>query len=173
MKIVGRETLVETEKWNYVRQTLRTATGRIIERDFLDHPGSVVIIPRLDDGRLVMERNYRHALDRSFLELPAGTGVPREPPLMTAQRELTEETGYFAERWTELFELYPALGLSNERMLVYLAEGLSPGPARHEIDEEITVELIPLDDVVRMTFDGSITDGKTLAAIWWLHQRRG
>ncbi|MCB9423327.1 MAG: NUDIX hydrolase [Ardenticatenaceae bacterium] len=143
---------------------------------FIEHPGAVVLVPLREgpDGpELLMLRQYRRALDETILELPAGTRGWDENWLACAQRELREETGYRAETFTFLGEVWPAPGLSNELMRLYLAVGLQPDPLPQDADEEIEVAAMPLADLVVMTGDGRIRDAKSIIGILRAAQQPG
>ncbi len=155
-------------KWRVRVDTFRLADGRLYERGVIDHPGAVVIVPLLpgDDGpHVLMLRQYRPALDRTILELPAGTREADEPWLVCAQRELREETGHRAATFTPLGEVWAAPGLTNERMAVFLAEGLSGDPLPMDADEEIAVEPWPLAELAAMAIDGRLDDAKSVVGI--------
>ena len=155
-------------KWRVRVYTFRLADGRLYERGVIDHPGAVVIVPLLpgDDGpHVLMLRQYRPALDRTILELPAGTREADEPWLVCAQRELREETGHRAATFTPLGEVWAAPGLTNERMAVFLAEGLSGDPLPMDADEEIAVEPWPLAELAAMAIDGRLDDAKSVVGI--------
>ena len=155
-------------KWRLRVDTFRLADGRVYERGVIVHPGAVVIVPLLpgDDGpQVLMLRQYRPALDLTILELPAGTREPDEPWLLCAQRELREETGQRAATFTPLGEVWAAPGLTNERMAVFLAEGLSGDPLPMDEDEQIAVEPWPLAELVAMALDGRLDDAKSLVGI--------
>ena len=155
-------------KWRVRVDTFRLADGRLYERGVIDHPGAVVIVPILpgDDGpRVLMLRQYRPALERTILELPAGTREADEPWLVCAQRELREETGHRAATFTPLGEVWAAPGLTNERMAVFLAEGLSGDPLPMDADEEIAVEPWPLAELAAMAIDGRLDDAKSVVGI--------
>jgi ADP-ribose pyrophosphatase len=144
--------------------------GKHTERDVIRHNGSVVILA-LDrsknkkDPWIVIERQYRHAANQFLWELPAGKLDPGEEALAGAQRELEEETGYKAKKWKPLVEYYASPGFLGESMKVFLAEGLIPGDAHPEEDEEIELRLVKLSDVLRMIEKGAILDGKTLTSV--------
>ena len=155
-------------KWRLRVDTFRLADGRVYERGAIDHPGAVVIVPLLpgDGGpQVLMLRQYRPALDLTILELPAGTREPDEPWLLCAQRELREETGQRAATFTALGEVWAAPGLTNERMAVFLAEGLSGDPLPMDEDEQITVEPWPLAELAAMAIDGRLDDAKSVVGI--------
>lgn len=155
-------------KWRLRVDTFRLADGRLYERGAIDHPGAVVIVPLLpgDNGpQVLMLRQYRPALDLTILELPAGTREPDEPWLLCAQRELREETGQRAAKFTALGEVWAAPGLTNERMAVFLAEGLSGDPLPMDEDEQIAVEPWPLAELTAMALDGRLDDAKSVVGI--------
>lgn len=165
-------------KWRVRVETLRLADGRLLERAAIEHPGAVVILPLTfapgdSEPRVLMLRQYRHALDRTILELPAGTREPAEPWLDCAQRELQEETGYRADSFVPLGEIWPAPGLSNERMALFLAMGLTADPRPMDADEEIAVETWPLDALVDMALDGRLEDAKSVVALLRAARRLG
>lgn len=144
--------------------------GKHAERDVIRHNGSVVILA-LDTSKskkdpwVVIERQYRHAANQYLWELPAGKLEAGEDPLAGAQRELEEETGYQAKKWRPLLEYFASPGFLGESMKVFLAEGLIPGHAHPEEDEQIELRLVRLSDVLKMIEKGAILDGKTLSSV--------
>lgn len=155
-------------KWRVRVETFRLPDGSLYERGAVEHPGAVVLAPLRtgpDGHELLMLRQYRPALRRTILELPAGTREPNESWEVCAQRELQEETGYRASRFVSLGEIWPAPGLSDERMALFLAEGLTPSSLPKDVDEEITVEPWPLRLLVAMALDNRLEDGKSVVAI--------
>jgi ADP-ribose pyrophosphatase len=144
--------------------------GRTNERDVIRHNGSVVILA-IDNSKnkrdpwIVMERQYRHAANQFLWELPAGKIDAGEEPLEGAKRELIEETGYRAKKWRPLVEYYASPGFLGESMKVFLAEGLEPGDAQPEEDEQIELRLVKLSEVLKMIEKGLIFDGKTLTSV--------
>jgi ADP-ribose pyrophosphatase len=144
--------------------------GKHSERDVIRHNGSVVILA-LDRSKnkknpwIVIERQYRHAANQFLWELPAGKLEAREDPLAGAKRELEEETGYKAKKWKPLVEYYASPGFLGESMKVFLAEGLIPGDAHPEDDEQIEIRLVKLSEVLKMIEKGAILDGKTLTSV--------
>jgi 8-oxo-dGTP pyrophosphatase MutT (NUDIX family) len=144
--------------------------GRANERDVIRHNGSVVILA-IDaskskrDPWIVLERQYRHAANQFLWELPAGKLEPGEEPLVGAQRELAEETGYRAKKWRPLVEYYASPGFLGESMKVFLAEGLEPGETNLEEDENIELRLVKLSELLKMIEKGAILDGKTLTSV--------
>ena len=136
-----------------------------ILREVVVHPGAVVILPILDDGRIVMIRNHRISVDQELLELPAGTRETGESPIETAARELEEETGYRAGRLVPLIEFYTSPGLSTEWMHGFVATDLTPVGQRLEPGERIIVEAAPISEVRRRFVSGEFVDGKTIAVL--------
>jgi ADP-ribose pyrophosphatase len=151
---------------------VRLPDGSESTREYIVHPGAVVVVPLLDDGRLVMERQWRHPLARVMLEFPAGKLDPGEPPLVCGIRELAEETGYRATQWARAGILHNAVGYSNEGIEVWFARGLALGATRPEAGEFVeTVAVAPqaLDEAVCR---GEVTDAKTIVALLWLQNWR-
>ncbi|MDO8730226.1 MAG: NUDIX hydrolase [Candidatus Omnitrophota bacterium] len=133
------------------------------------HPPSVVILPVLDDGRVVLIRQFRHAIKRTIYEIPAGTREPNEPALACAKRELMEETGYSASRWKRICEFYPAPGISTERMDLFVARGLKKLKKRIPMDkdERITVHPAPVHRALQLVRQNKIMDAKSIIGILW------
>ncbi len=143
--------------------------GKEARRDIVRHNGSVVVLAIEDskskkDPMVVMERQYRHAANQYLWEIPAGKIDDGEKRLPAAKRELLEETGYTAKRWSKLVRYYPSPGFVGEWMQIFLAEGLVAGDAKPEEDEDIELFLMPLSGVLKMIDKGEILDGKTLIA---------
>ena len=136
-----------------------------LRRQVVEHPGAVTIIPWVDGDRVCLVRNYRVAVGRTLIELPAGTLEPNEPPLETARRELQEETGFTADRWRELPAFFMSPGILQERMHLFVAQGLTPGPPAREPGEEIDNLVVPWSEALSMAERGEIEDAKTLTGI--------
>jgi ADP-ribose pyrophosphatase len=148
--------------------------GQPIRRDVVVHPGAVAILPLLDDGRVCLLRNERPAAGERLLEIPAGTREAGETPEQTAVRELAEETGYQAGEWRQLAEFYPSPGVLSEKMYLFVARRLGPGPSHLERDEQLEPQIVSWADAVRWACDGTIRDAKTLVAILlWDRLRQG
>lgn len=146
---------------------VRLPDGAETKREHIEHPGAVAMIAVLDNGKLLFERQFRYPLRRVFLELPAGKIDRGEPILDTARRELREETGYKAKVWRHLGVMHPCIGFANERIELFLAHGLSyVGHARDQ-EEFLEVVELTLSDAVQAVRDGEITDGKTIAGLFW------
>ncbi len=157
--------LLRTDRFQVVEVANRGASGEVVRRPIVRHPGAVVILPEVDERHLCLIRNYRVSVDRTLLELPAGTRDPDEPPERTAARELVEETGYRAERLERLRTFYTAPGVLDEQMHLYLAQGLHAGQAAREAGEEIENQVLPWQEAVRLALDGTIEDAKTLVGL--------
>lgn len=140
-------------------------TGLEATRELVEHPGSVVVLPVFDDGRILMIRQYRHAAQQFLWELVAGRKDDGENFLKGAHRELAEETGYTARRMRKLADLFPTPGFLEEHMVIFLAQGLKQGVARPEEDERITSRIFTLADLERWIRGGKIRDMKSIAGI--------
>jgi len=158
-------TLVET-RWLRVREDeVRLPNGEDTVYTWVDHGGYVVIVPILADGRVVMERVYRHTLGKPLLECPSG-GLDGEDAIAAGRRELEEETGYSAREWLHVGSFYGAVGTSNERFEVVLARDLrADGQVRREATEEIEVVLVPLDELRAAALRGELEDAPSALAI--------
>lgn len=149
--------------------TVRLPDGRTATREYLNHPGAVAIFALTADQSLLMVRQYRYPVRQTFLEIPAGKIDPNESPLATAKRELAEETGYTARRWTALPVAHACIGYSDERIAYFVAEDLVAGEAHLDEGEFLQVLTLPLTDVQRQAAQGTLTDSKTLVGLYWLH----
>jgi len=144
--------------------------GKPATREYVEHNGAVMIIPVLDSGELVMERQYRYVLHRHCLEFPAGKIDPGEEPLATGRRELLEETGYVAREWTYLTTIHPTVAYSTERILVYLARGLEHRGHKLDDGEHLEVLNLPLAALMERVRSGEISDVKTVIGVFWLEK---
>ena len=142
-------------------------SGKEVDREVVRHRGSVGILPVTEDGRLVLVRQYRYAVQEDLLEIPAGHIDPGESPDEAARRELIEETGYTASTWRKLAEFFPAPGFTDERMHLFLATGLRAGEPSPEDDESIECVSIPLEEALDLLRTGAVADAKTLVALLW------
>lgn len=138
---------------------------KIDECDVVIHPGAVVILPLLDPSIVLMIKNKRKAVGKTLWELPAGTIDPDELPLVTAKRELEEETGYKAKELKPLMEFYTSPGYSNEKIYAFLAEEITPSKRNLDPDEEIEVHPVKWKDIIEMIRDEHIVDAKTLTVL--------
>lgn len=156
------------------RDTVRLPDGSEGWREYIVHPGAVMIIPVLDDGRLVVERQFRYPLHRAFVEFPAGKIDAGEPTLQCAIRELREETGYTAREWARAGILHNAIGYSNEGIEIWFARGLTAGERRLDEGEFLDVLQLSLAEMEDMARLGELTDAKTLIGMLWItHWRAG
>ncbi|MFO1322591.1 MAG: NUDIX hydrolase [Burkholderiales bacterium] len=155
------------------RDRVRLPDGGEATREFVVHPGAVLVVPVLDDGRLVLERQFRFPVRRVMLEFPAGKIDAGETPLATAQRELVEEVGYTAATWTRLGTIHPEIGYSTEFIDLFVATGLTHVGSRLDDGEFIEVVAMTEDELLAVYDCGGLTDGKTLAALFAWRRRRG
>jgi ADP-ribose pyrophosphatase len=149
---------------------VRLPNGKPATREFIKHPGAVVVLPVFDDGRILMERQFRYPLDRVFIEFPAGKIDPGEAPLACAMRELREETGYSARQWQFVCTIHNAIAYSDEHLDLYLARGLTAGDAALDDGEFLDVYSASLEELLAGVREGKITDVKTIIGIFWLER---
>jgi ADP-ribose pyrophosphatase len=154
------------------RDTVRLPDGNTAQREYVVHPGAVAVVPLLDDGRLVVVRQYRYPLRRVMLEFPAGKLDAGEPPLVCGARELAEETGYRASEWARAGIVHNAIAYSNEGIEVWFARRLTLGPRQLDIGEFLDVEIVTEDELLAMVQAGIVTDAKTLSCLLWLQNWR-
>ncbi len=156
------------------RDKVSLPDGEEAVREYLTHPGAVAIVALLDDGRVIMERQYRYPIAKACLEIPAGKLDPSEDHLICAQRELEEETGYTAKKWSYIRRIHPVISYSTEFIDIYLAEGLVPGKSHLDEEEFLDVFAASIDELLAWVESGEITDVKTTISAYWLDRyRRG
>jgi ADP-ribose pyrophosphatase len=158
-------TLLITERFRVDQVTRQFPGGQTRTRAIVRHPGAVAIIPMIDADHVCLIENYRVSVDRMLLEIPAGTLEGQATPLETARRELKEETGYEAATIKQIAWFYLSPGVLDEKMTVFVAEGLSAGQAEREVGEEIENRVVAWDEAIDMIFSGEITDAKTIAGL--------
>ncbi len=150
------------------RDTVRLPDGREATREYVRHPGAVMIIAQLDDGNLVLERQFRYPVQAVMLEFPAGKLDAGESSLTCAQRELLEETGYTAKLWAKAGVLHPVISYSTEFIDIWFAKGLTAGQRQLDAGEFLDVFTASPDQLLRWCQSGSVTDAKTLTGALWL-----
>ena len=154
------------------RDRVRLPDGSEGTREYIRHPGAVAIVPLFDDGRLLLERQFRYPHSREFIEIPAGKLEEGEPHLETAKRELLEETGYCAQEWTRLGVIHTAIAYTDEAIELFIARTLDHVGQKLDQGEFLETLLVPFDEAIAMIRDGRITDAKTVAALLWVKQFR-
>ena len=148
------------------KDTVQLPNGKETTREVIRHVGAVGVIPLTDDGKVIIERQFRYPLNRVVTEIPAGKlDSTAEDRLSAAKRELEEETGYTAKEWISMGDYYPTPAYCDERITLYLAKGLSLGQRHLDEDEFLNFAAVPLSDLVDAVMDGRITDGKTQVAV--------
>jgi len=164
-RVLESKTVFHGRIFDVRRERVAEPGGPTTTREFVVHSGSVVVLPVLRDGRILLVRQYRHAIGQYLWELVAGRIEPGEKPLAAARRELAEETGYSARRFTKLLSFFATPGFVNERLEVYAAEGLTPGIARPDSDEQIKTKTFSIRELEGMMRRGRLRDAKSIAAI--------
>lgn len=152
------------------RDRIRLPDGKVTDREYIKHPGAVVILPLFDDGRVLLERQFRYPLGREFIEFPAGKIDPGEDPLACAKRELVEETGYTAAQWQFVCTIHNAIAYSDEHLDIYLARGLTAGEAKLDEGEFLEIFTSTVPEMLDMVKAGQITDVKTIIGAFWLEK---
>ncbi len=164
-KILGSEMIYQGKVFGLRRDEVEEPSGLRATREVITHPGSVVVLPVLPDGKIVMIRQYRHATRQYMWELVAGRKEPEETPKQGAARELLEETGYRARKFKVFLDVFPTPGFLEERMYLLLAEGLTAGAAQPEEDEKIEVRAYRVNELKQMIKSGRLRDAKSIAGI--------
>ncbi|MFT3720346.1 NUDIX domain-containing protein [Pseudorhodoferax sp.] len=167
-----REELLRGRFLHVLRDTVRLPDGGSDTREFVVHPGAVMVVPLLDDGRLVLERQYRHPMGRVMIEFPAGKLDPGEDAWTCGRRELREETGYVAREWARAGVLHPVISYSTEFIEIWFARGLALQQRQLDAGEFLEVFSASLDELLAWCRDGLVTDAKTLSAALWLQNLR-
>lgn len=162
---MAREIVHVGRKIRVAVDTFTAPDGTPIRRDLIQHPGAVVILPVLDSEHIVLLRNHRFAIGETLWEVPAGTLDPGEPIEECAKRELAEETGYAAAKWQNLGFLYASPGVLDEKLHLFVAEGLTPGQPRPEIEEQLEPVTVRFDEALRMCLRREIVDAKTITLL--------
>ena len=153
-----------------LKDKVRLPDGAVSSREYITHPGAVAVLAMLDNGNLVMERQYRYPLQREFIELPAGKIDHGEDILLCAKRELLEETGYVASEWIHLTTAWPCIGYADERMEYFLARGLAHQGSQLDDGEFLEVFELSLPEVIEWIRLGKINESKTIVGLFWLEK---
>ena len=169
-KVLSSQEVFEGPLFSVQRDEIEEPTGKRVRRDVIRHNGSVVILAVDDrksrkDPLILIERQFRHAAQQYLYEVPAGKMDDGEDHLKAAQRELREETGYSAKKWTKLVRYFASPGFLGEWMQVFLAQDLVPGEAAPEEDESFELQFVPLSELLKLIAEGKILDGKTLISV--------
>ena len=165
-KRLGRELIAKGAIIDYYQDTMLIPNGNVAKWDLIDHKGAAAVVAVREDGKILMVRQYRNALERETLEIPAGGLNGRDEPTdRAAMRELEEETGYVCGGVELLTAIYTTVAFCNEKIDIYLARGLKPGKQHLDDDEYLNVEVYALEELKQMIFDGKIQDSKTICAI--------
>ncbi len=164
-QILKSEVLYQGKVFRLQHDTVIEPGGVEAERDIIVHPGSVVVLPIFNDGRMLLIRQYRHSIGEFLWELVAGRKEPNESSVAAARRELVEETGYTAKRWRKLMRVVPTPGFVNEWMWIFAAEGLTEGAAQPEEDEKIVPRIFTLKHAEKMIERGTLCDAKSICGV--------
>ncbi len=172
---VSREEIFKGKLLHVVRDTVTLPNERTATREYIKHPGAACIVAEFEDGRLLLERQFRYPVGQVIIEFPAGKLDPGENPLVCAQRELKEETGYWARSWHTLGHMHPLIAYADEVIHLFHANGLVKGDAKLDPDEFLELFAATPDEISAMIADNRITDGKSIAAFfrWQLLRRPG
>src|SRR5210317_1154043 len=164
-KINNRINIHQGKVYSLIKENVTLETGITTDVEFIEHPGATAIIPLVNKTRIILLKQYRHALRKYIWEIPAGTIDPRESAMNCAKRELIEETGFSADRWHRLGEITPVPGYSNERIHVFLATDLQPAERHLDKDEIIEVHEVECKKALNMIRQGVIQDAKSIAGL--------
>lgn len=167
---VTREQVYDGHFLKVQRDQVRLPDGKLTHREYIKHPGAVVILPLFADGSVLLERQFRYPLNRVFIEFPAGKIDPGEDTLVCAQRELLEETGYTASSWQFVCTIHNAIGYADEHLEIYLAQDLKSGQAQLDDGEFLEVYRAPLSELLDDIRLGQVTDVKTIIGALWLEK---
>lgn len=165
-KRISRDLVAKGAIIDYYQDTMQIPNGNIAKWDLIDHKGAAAVVAVRPDGKLLMVRQYRNALERETIELPAGGLEGRdEPTAVAAKRELEEETGYVCKQVEPLVSIYTTVAFCNEKIDIYLATDLEPGKQHLDEDEFINVEAYTVEELKEMIYAGKIQDSKTICGI--------
>ncbi|MES3038529.1 MAG: NUDIX hydrolase [Bdellovibrionota bacterium] len=170
-KVVTSDLVYKGMFLKVVRDKVLLPSGGTGHREYILHPGAALIVPVLSDGRFVLVEQYRHAMKKVFLEFPAGKIDKGEDPMQCAHRELQEETGYTSKKLSYLTVIHPVIGYANEKILIYVAEDLTPGPQNLDEGEELKLIILSEAEIEERLLKGEFTDAKSQAAFFWWQLR--
>ena len=168
--LVGSEEVWRGRFLDVRRDTVALPDGQRATREYIVHPGAVMVVPLLPDGRLLMERQFRHPMGRVMLEFPAGKIDAGEAPFTCAVRELREETGYRAAEWARAGILHNAIAYSTEGIEIWFARGLLAGPTKLDAGEFLETVVHSVDELDAYCAHGEVTDAKTLIGLLWVQK---
>lgn len=167
---IGGELAYDGHFLKVQRDAVRLPDGKQSTREYITHPGAVVVLPVFDDGSILLERQFRYPLQQVFIEFPAGKIDPGEDPLLCAKRELQEETGYVAMDWQFVGTIHNAIAYSDEHLDIFIARRLTPGVRRLDEGEFLETFKASLPEVLSWVREGKITDVKTVIGAFWLEK---
>jgi ADP-ribose pyrophosphatase len=164
---IASETVFKGRLLHVLQDEVQLPDGHTARREYVKHPGAVMIIPLLDERTIVLEYQFRFPLGRHFFELPAGKMEADEDALTTAKRELLEETGYSAQKWRHVATTHPCIGYSDEKIELFLAQDLTFIGHRRDQGEFLEVVVLSIDEALEWIDRGTISDGKTIMGLLW------
>jgi ADP-ribose pyrophosphatase len=166
-KKIDSKTMFQGKLLHVQCDTVELPNGHTSTREIIRHQGAVVILPIFEDGSILLEKQFRYAPKQIFIELPAGKIDKGEDGLATGKRELLEETGYLANKWTFLANIYPAIGYADEKMDLYLAQDLNFVGHQRDEDEFLETFTVTLDEALELIISNQIGDAKTAIGLFW------
>ena len=169
-KQIASKTVYQGRLLHVKEDQVELPNGKNSSREYIVHPGAVVILPLMDNGDVLLERQFRYPLQREFIEFPAGKIDLGEDVLTCGKRELLEETGYIAKEWHYLTTVYPCIGYSDEKLIYYLAKGLSYSGHQPDEDEFLEIFQIPFASALDRVKSGEICEAKTVVGLFWLEK---